>query len=55
MPKAFPKEFCRDVIAMAKKREATLAQIAKDFGVSLTVKSQTGWRQNSISNMNQAL
>ena len=34
MAKAFPKEFRRDVIAVARKREATLAQICKDFGVS---------------------
>jgi len=34
MPKAFPKEFRRDVIAVARKREAPLSQIAKDFGVS---------------------
>jgi transposase len=36
MPKAFPKEFRRDVIAVARKREAPLSQIAKDFGVSIT-------------------
>jgi hypothetical protein len=39
MPKAFPKEFCRDVIAVMRqaawKREATLAHIAIDFEVSL--------------------
>lgn len=34
MPKAFPPEFRRDVVAVARKREAPLAQIAKDFGVS---------------------
>ncbi|HEY5200443.1 MAG TPA: transposase, partial [Acidothermaceae bacterium] len=34
MPKAFPLEFRRDVVAVARKREAPLAQIAKDFGVS---------------------
>ena len=33
-PKAFPLEFRRDVIAVARKREAPLSQIAKDFGVS---------------------
>ncbi len=34
MPKAFPKEFRRDVVAVARKGQAPLAQIAKDFGVS---------------------
>jgi transposase len=34
MPKAFPLEFRRDVIAVARKREAPLSRIAKDFGIS---------------------
>jgi transposase len=34
MPKAFPPEFRRDVVAVARKGDAPLAQIAKDFGVS---------------------
>lgn len=34
MPKAFPAEFRRDVVAVARKGEASLAQIAKDFGIS---------------------
>ena len=34
MPKAFPREFRRDVVAVARKGEAPLAQIAKDFGIS---------------------
>src|SRR6266508_3495566 len=34
MPKAFPIEFRRDVVAVARKGEAPLSQIAKDFGVS---------------------
>ena len=34
MPKAFPKEFRQDVIAVARKGEASIAQIAKDFGIS---------------------
>ena len=40
MPKAFPKEFRRDVIAVMRqgawKREGSLVQVAKDFGVSVT-------------------
>jgi len=34
MPKPFPPEFRRDVIAVARKGEAPLSQIAKDFGIS---------------------
>jgi putative transposase len=34
MPKAFPLEFCNDVVAVARKGEAPLTQIAKDFVIS---------------------
>ena len=34
MPKAFPVEFRRDVVAVARKGEAPIAQVAKDFGIS---------------------
>jgi transposase len=34
MPKAFPLEFRRDVVAVARRGEAPLSRIAKDFGVS---------------------
>ena len=34
MPKAFPAEFRRDVVAVARKGEAPMRQIAKDFGIS---------------------
>ena len=34
MPKPFPIEFRRDVVAVARKGQAPLAQIAKDFGIS---------------------
>ena len=34
MPKAFPLDFRRDVVAVARKGEAPLTQIAKDFGIS---------------------
>jgi transposase len=34
VPKAFPTEFRRDVVAVARKGEASLTQIAKDFGIS---------------------
>ncbi len=36
MPKAYPLEFRRDVIAVARRKEASLRQIAKDFGISET-------------------
>ena len=34
MPKPFPAEFRCDVIAVARKSDTSMAQIAKDFGVS---------------------
>ncbi|WP_433018181.1 IS3 family transposase [Kribbella sp. CA-294648] len=34
MPKALPEEFRRDVVALARKGEAPVSQIAKDFGIS---------------------
>ena len=34
MPKAFPIEFRNDVVAVARKGEASIARVAKDFGVS---------------------
>jgi len=34
MPRAFPEEFRRDVVAVARRREAPQKQIAEDFGIS---------------------
>jgi len=34
MPKPHPREFRDDVVAVARKGEASIAQIAKDFGIS---------------------
>jgi transposase-like protein len=34
VPKAFPEEFRRDVIAVARKGGASVRQVAKDFGIS---------------------
>lgn len=34
VPKAFPLEFRRDVIAVARQGDAPLGQVAKDFGIS---------------------
>jgi transposase len=36
MPRAFPREFRDDVVAIARRRETSFAQIAKDFGISET-------------------
>ena len=34
MPKAFPKEFRDDVVAIALKLSASFTQVAKDFRIS---------------------
>ena len=34
MAKPYPKEFRNDVVAVARKGQAPLTQIAKDFGIS---------------------
>ena len=34
MPKPYPAEFRRDVVAVARRNEAPISQIAKDFGIS---------------------
>ena len=34
MAKPYPTEFRDDVVALARKGQAPLAQIAKDFGIS---------------------
>ena len=34
MPKAFPKEFRADVIRVYRDSDASMAQVAKDFGIS---------------------
>jgi len=36
MPRAFPREFRDDVVAIARRREVSFARIAKDFGISET-------------------
>lgn len=36
MPIAFPGEFRDDVVAIARRRDASFAQIAKHFGISET-------------------
>lgn len=34
MPKPYPEEFRRDVVAVARKGNAPIKQVAKDFGIS---------------------
>ena len=34
MPKAFPKEFREDVIRVYRDSDSSVAQVAKDFGIS---------------------
>ncbi len=34
MPKAFPVEFRRDVVAVARQSDAPISQVARDFGIS---------------------
>lgn len=34
MPRAHPREFRDDVVAVARRGEAPVAEIAKDFGIS---------------------
>src|SRR5690606_41912782 len=34
VPRPHPKEFREDVVAVARRGEAPIAQIAKDFGIS---------------------
>lgn len=36
MPRPFPREFRDDVVAIARLREVSFAQVAKDFGISET-------------------
>ena len=34
MPKAFPIEFRRDVVAVARSTDTPMSQVARDFGIS---------------------
>ena len=34
MPKPFPREFRRDVIAVARQGDQSIAQVARNFGIS---------------------
>ncbi|GAA2363500.1 transposase [Saccharopolyspora halophila] len=39
MPKPYPQEFRDDVVAVARRREASLTQVAADFGISIGLKN----------------
>ncbi len=39
MPKAFPKEFREDVVRVYRDSDASMAQVAKDFGISPSASS----------------
>jgi len=47
VPKPYPKEFREDVVRVARNRDTdtTLAQIAKDFGISESC--LTGWMKKA--------
>ena len=34
MPAAYPREFRQDVVAIARKGQIPIAQVAKDFGIT---------------------
>ena len=34
MPAAYPREFRQDVVAIARKGQMPIAQVAKDFGIT---------------------
>jgi len=43
MPRPHPREFRDDVVAVARKGEAPIAEIAKDFGISESCLTSTPW------------
>jgi transposase-like protein len=56
VPKPFPKEFRQDVIGVYRDSDASMAQVAKDFGISasclkrwLTIDGRTSARSSSGS------
>lgn len=49
MPKPYPAEFRRDVVAVASKNEAPLFQIAKDFGVNEATLFVLSWVSEHMS------
>lgn len=45
MPRKYPQEFKRDVVMVARRRDASMEQVAKDFGVSAS--SLKRWMQQA--------
>ena len=48
MPRAFPREFRDDVVAIARRRETSFAQIARDFGIVASVPN-ANWTVAAVS------
>ena len=58
MPKAFPREFRQDVIRVYRDSDASMAQVAKDFGISasclkrwLTIDERSSSRASASSRL----
>jgi transposase-like protein len=49
VPKPFPAEFRADVIAVVRKGEAPLRQIARDFGISDERRQQQVTRETTCN------
>ena len=61
MPKAFPKEFREDVIRVYRDSDASMAQVAKDFGISpsclrrwLAIEERKSSRSSSVRSGGEA-
>lgn len=48
MPRAFPQEFRGDLVVVARKGRAPVAQVAKDFGISESCLHRTGLRHECL-------
>jgi transposase-like protein len=48
MPKAFPKEFRQDVIRVYRDSAASMAQVAKNFGISASCLALAGHRRAEL-------
>jgi transposase len=48
VPKAYPREFRDDVVAVARRGETRLKQVAKDFGISESCLANWLCRENSL-------
>ena len=53
MAKAYPREFRDDVVAVARKGQSPLKQIAKDFGILLKDVCMAGCKKADIEDGNR--